>query len=165
MKNKEKYKDKILEIALQHDSIAIDKRTNKLVRCSYCSCGTECLFGRSEDCDKEFIDWLEEEANENEHKFLNELTINNDGFLKIVESGYIARDEIDGDLMFYCEAPTWRDYLNGGYWFSPFNNIRLKNDSFEFIKVGECWAYNIDTNATNKDVIYNITKDLRRDIV
>lgn len=165
MKNKEKYKDKILDIALQHDSMAIDKRTNELVRCSYCSCGTECLFGRSEDCDKEFIDWLEEEANENEHKFLNELTINDDGFLKIVESGYIARDMIDGDLIFYCEKPNWRDYLNEGYWFSPFNAIRLKNDSFEFIKAGECWAYNIDTNAVNKDVIYNITKELRKDIV
>ena len=169
MKNKEKYKDKILDIALQHDVVGVDKNDNSVEPCDEIPSCNYCLF-QSDDvldsCDNEkFIKWLEEEASENEHKFLNELRLDEAGFLKIVEGGYIARDMIDGDLMFYCEKPTWRDYLSGGYWFSPFSTIRLKTDSFEFIKAGECWAYNINTNAINKDVIYNITKDLRKDYV
>lgn len=41
----------------------------------------------------------------------------------------------------------------------------IKNDSFKFIKAGECWAYKIGTKAVNKDIIYNITETLRKDII
>ena len=34
MKNKEKYKDKILEIALQHDVVAVDETNNSVKRCN-----------------------------------------------------------------------------------------------------------------------------------
>lgn len=196
MKNKEKYKDKILEIALQHDVVAVDENDNSVERCDEMPSCNYCLFQNDDECDDEkFKAWLEEEANENtpikpatnddkdeDRRPFDKLEYDNNacgcrwlyklddeeyGFLKIVESGYIARDMIDGDLMFYCKKPNWRDYLNEGYWFSPFNTIRLKNDSFDFIKAGECWAYvyNVNPDTTKKDIIYNITKDLRKDII
>lgn len=183
MKNKEKYKDKILEIALQHDVVAVDENNNSIKSCNEMPYCNHCLFHNnkveSHNCDNEkFIKWLEEEANNNTKleydnnacgcRWLYELDDEEDGFLKIVEGGYVTRNIINNEVVLHDSEPIWKnetDYLNKGYWFSPFNNIRLKNDSFEFIKAGECWAYNIDTNATNKDIIYNITKDLRRDIV
>lgn len=70
--------------------------------------------------------------------------------------------------MFYCKEPTWENgrSINKGYWFSSCDNINLKNDSFQFIKAGECWAYNVNTQIDgNNGKIYNITKDLRRDYV
>ena len=202
MKNKEKYKDKILDIALQHNIVAVDKNNNSIEPCDGMpSCGY-CLFQSDDEfnsCDDDkFIKWLEEESNENTpikpsindddtadkdeetlsfdkleydsnicgYRWLYELDDEEDGFLKIVEGGYIARDIIGGELTFYCEAPAWKNRreINKGYWVSTCDNINLKNDAFDFIKAGECWAYNTDTNATNKDVIYNITKDLRKDI-
>lgn len=203
MKNKEKYKDKILDIALQHDVVAVDKNNNSVEPCGEIPSCDYCLFRSDDDwdsCDDEkFIKWLEEEANENTpikppindddtadkdeeelsfdklecdsnacgYRWLYELDDEEDGFLKIVEGGYITRNIINNEIVFHDSEPIWKDrtdYLNKGYWFSPFNNIRLKTDSFKFIKAGECWAYNTDTKAINKDVIYNITKDLREDI-
>ncbi len=182
MKNKEKYKDKILEIALQHDVVAVDKNDNSVEPCDEMPSCNYCLFyneDESPSCDDEkFIKWLEEEADNNtkpeydnnacECCWLYELNDEEYGFLKIVESGYIARDMIRGGLTFYCEAPAWenRRNINKGYWFSTCDNINLKDDAFDFIKAGECWAYNVNTQIEDdSEKIYNITKDLRKDIV
>lgn len=201
MKNKEKYKDKILDIALQHDVVAVDKNNNSIEPCDEMSNCNHCLFYNDEigslSCDDEkFIEWLEEEADNNvpieplvnddkdedefpfdklecdsnacEYRWLYELDDKEDGFLRIVEGGYITRDMIRGELTFYCEAPAWenRRDINKGYWFSSFDNINLKDDAFDFIKAGECWAYNVNTQIKDdSEKIYNITKDLRKDIV
>lgn len=200
MKNKEKYKDKILEIALQHDVVAVDKNDNSVEACDEMPGCNYCLFyieDESPSCDDEtFIKWLEEEVDNNvpieplvnddkdedelpfdklecdsnacEYRWLYELDDKEDGFLRIVEGGYIARDMIRGELTFYCEAPAWKNRrdINKGYWFSSFDNINLKDDAFDFIKAGECWAYNVNTQIKDdSEKIYNITKDLRKDIV
>lgn len=200
MKNKEKYKDKILDIALQHDVVAVDKNDNSVEPCDEMPSCNYCLFyieDESSSCDDEkFIEWLEEEADNNvpieplvnddkdedelpfyklecdsnacEYRWLYELDDKEDGFLRIVEGGYIARDMIRGELTFYCEAPAWKNRrnINKGYWFSSFDNINLKDDAFDFIKAGECWAYNVNTQIKDdSEKIYNITKDLRKDIV
>lgn len=167
MKNKEKYKDKILDIALQHNVVAVDKNNNSVEPCSEIPYCNHCLFQSNDDldsCDDEkFIKWLEEEASENEHKFLEELRLDEAGFLRITERGYIARNTINDILVYYVNKPYWSN--TDAEWYNICNKVTLKTDSFKFIKAGECWAYNTDTNATNKDVIYNITKDLRKDIV
>lgn len=200
MKNKEKYKDKILDIALQHDVVAVDKNNNSVESCDEMPSCHYCLFQNDDElhsCDDgKFKVWLEEEASEdtpiklstNDNKDEDELPFDKleydsnacgyhwlykvddeeYGFLKIVESGYIARDIIRGELIFYCEAPTWENggNINKGYWFSTCDNINLKNDAFDFIKAGECWAYNVNTQIEDdSEKIYNITKDLRKDIV
>lgn len=183
MKNKEKYKDKILDIALQHDVVAVDETNNSVKRCNEMPYCNHCLFHNnkveSRNCDDEkFIKWLEEEADNNTKpeydnnacgcRWLYELNDEEEGFLKIVESGYIARDMIRDGLTFYCEAPVWenRRNINKGYWFSTCDNINLKDDAFDFIKAGECWAYNVNTQIEDdSEKIYNITKDLRKDII
>ena len=200
MKNKEKYKDKILEIALQHDVVAVDETNNSVKPCDEMPSCNYCLFyieDESPRCDDEtFIKWLEEEVDNNvlieplvtddkdedklpldeleydnnacECRWLYELNNEEDGFLRIVENGYIARGMIDDDLTFYCEAPTWKNRrnINKGYWFSICDNVNLKDDAFDFIKAGECWAYNVNTQIKDdSEKIYNITKDLREDII
>lgn len=200
MKNKEKYKDKILDIALRHDVMAVDKNNNSVEPCDEMPSCNYCLFyteDESSSCDDEtFIKWLEEEVDNNvpieplvnddkdedelpfdklecdsnacEYRWLYELDDKEDGFLRIVEGGYIARDMIRGELTFYCEAPAWKNRrnINKGYWFSSFDDINLKADAFDFIKAGECWAYNVNTQIKDdSEKIYNITKDLRKDIV
>lgn len=200
MKNKEKYKDKILDIALQHNVVAVDKNNNSVEPCGEvpsCNC---CLFQSGDDldsCDDEkFIKWLEEEASENtpikppindnkdEEKFsfdkleydsnacgyrwLYELDDEEDGFLRIVEHGYITRSMLYKHPIFYTDEPRWERgrSLEKGYWFRSDNCISLKDGSFDFIKVGECWAYNVNTQIDgDNEKIYNITKDLRKDIV
>lgn len=201
MKNKEKYKDKILDIALQHDVVAVDKNDNSVEPCDEIPSCNYCLFYNENElpsCDDEkFIKWLEEEEDNNvpieplvnddkdedgrpfdkpeydsnacRCRWLYKLNDEEYGFLKIVESGYIARDIIENGLAFYCEKPTWenRGSINKGYWFSTCDSINLKNGAFDFIKAGECWAYayNVNPDTTKKDIIYNITKDLRKDII
>lgn len=201
MKNKEKYKDKILDIALQHNVVAVNKNDNSIEPCDEMPSCNYCLFYDNEDgsdgCDDEkFIEWFEEEADNNVpieplinddkdkgelpfnkleydnnacgYRWLCELDDEECGFLKIVESGYIARDMIRGGLTFYCEAPAWKDgrNINKGYWFSACDNINLKDNAFDFIKAGECWAYNVNTQIEDDSKrIYNITKDLRKDYV
>ena len=201
MKNKEKYKDKILEIALQHDVVAVDETNNSVKRCNEMPYCHHCLFHNTEvesrSCDDEkFIKWLDEEEDNNtpikllinddkdegelpfdklecdsnacEYRWLYELNDEEYGFLKIVENGYIARDMIRGGLTFYCEEPAWenRRNMNKGYWFSTCDNINLKDNAFDFIKAGECWAYNVNTQIEDdSEKIYNITKDLREDII
>lgn len=44
MKNKEKYKDKILEIALQHDVVAVNKNDNSVEPCDEMPSCNYCLF-------------------------------------------------------------------------------------------------------------------------
>ena len=201
MKNREKYKDKILDIALRHDVVAVDEYNNSIKSCNEMPYCNHCLFHNRKDesrrCDDEkFIKWLDEEEDNNTPikllinddkdedklpfdkleydsnacgcRWLYELNDEEDGFLKIVESGYIARDMIRGGLTFYCEAPAWenRRNINKGYWFSTCDNINLKDDAFDFIKAGECWAYNVNTQIEDdSEKIYNITKDLREDII
>lgn len=65
MTNKEYYKEQILEIACNGDSIAYDKKNNELVPCSNITC-SDCLFRNDNDgncydivkawCEKEYVE-------------------------------------------------------------------------------------------------------------
>ena len=59
MKNKEKYAKEILEIACSGVRIAVDKNTNKPVRCKDLCC-FDCLFDKG-DCRERTKDWCESE--------------------------------------------------------------------------------------------------------
>lgn len=61
MLNKEKYKEKILEIACEGESIAINKRTSELARCGEFGC-EYCLFGSSGGCKRNVTKWANSEA-------------------------------------------------------------------------------------------------------
>lgn len=189
MKNKEKYKDKILDIALQHEVVGVNKTDNSVESCDEIPSCNYCLF-QSDDvldsCDDEkFIRWLEEEEEVKEedelpfdkleydsnicrYRWLYELEDEEDGFLRMVEHGYITRSMLHKHPIFYTDEPRWERgrSLEKGYWFRSDNCISLKDGSFDFIKAGECWAYNVNTQIDgNNEKIYNITKDLREDYV
>ena len=59
MKNKEKYAKEILEIACSGVRFAVDKNTNKLVRCKDLCC-FDCLFNKG-DCRERAKEWCESE--------------------------------------------------------------------------------------------------------
>lgn len=59
MKNKEKFAKEILEIACSGDSIAVIKKSGRIVPCNGTICGL-CLF-RGYDCEKNTREWAESE--------------------------------------------------------------------------------------------------------
>ena len=72
MKNKEKYKDKIIEIAMDGDILAINKDTKQPMSCSVSNCIC-CLFGTTFGCFEERNKWLNQEVeilDEVEKKYL-----------------------------------------------------------------------------------------------
>ena len=58
MKNKEKYAMKIVEIACDGKSVAVDKRTGKVVSCNYIMCGN-CLFDGKHGCNERRRGWAD----------------------------------------------------------------------------------------------------------
>ena len=61
MKNKEYYKDQILELAYNGYSIAVNSETHKPYACISCD---NCIFNHAESCRDALKEWLEQEHNE-----------------------------------------------------------------------------------------------------
>ena len=63
MKNKDKYREQIIEIAMNGDAFAVDKKTNEPVPCprlaSFCRI---CLFDKGTICSESRKEWLEQEV-------------------------------------------------------------------------------------------------------
>ena len=63
MKNKDKYREQIIEIAMNGDAFAVDKKTNEPVPCpclaSFCRI---CLFGKGTICSEARKEWLNQEV-------------------------------------------------------------------------------------------------------
>lgn len=99
MKNKEKYEKEIMNIACNGDSIAILKKSGRIVSCNGTKCCL-CLF-RGSDCKEKIRDWAESEyiekpvINKRDREFLDYLSEN-------IE--YIARDP-SGALYIYTRKP------------------------------------------------------------
>lgn len=184
MKNKDFYKDRILKIALKHDTVGVIKNTGGVVACDdipYCE---KCLLFEEDDgrvvCDENFIKWLDQEVGQNsifesdEQPEENKPKDSSDiptyaldesgkekGFLEVVERGYVARDEVNNALQYFEAVPEIRFSNSKIYYYSPYEFIGLKKDCFDFIKQGECWAYNTNAGEGDKNNIYNITKELK----
>ena len=62
MKNKEKFRDEIFEIACKGDSVALNKHTGKLVSCGDTICNN-CAFNNRDNlkCDEACYRWMNEE--------------------------------------------------------------------------------------------------------
>lgn len=60
MKNREKYKEELLNVACTGKKIAIDKRTMQIRSCTGLSCG-HCLFIGYDRCDTKLSEWAESE--------------------------------------------------------------------------------------------------------
>lgn len=91
MKNKEKYAMKIVEIACDGKSVAVDKRTGEVDSCDYIMCGN-CLFDGKHGCHEIRREWAELEYIE---KYV--ISKRDREFLEYIkeEFRYIARDKND----------------------------------------------------------------------
>lgn len=119
MKNKEKYAMKIVEIACDGKSVAIDKRTGKVNSCDCIICGN-CLFDGKHGCNERRREWAESE-------YVKKLVISkrDRAFLDFLmgKYKYIARDKTSY-LYVYSEKPDKYDVFwsrNSGEYFG-FNN-------------------------------------------
>lgn len=101
MKNKEKFKDKIVEIACNGCSIAVDNITYEPVDCNSISCDTCLFYGCGGYCCDSLIEWARRE-----YKKPIVISYTDSEFLKFIsnELKYIARDE-NGRLYGYTTMP------------------------------------------------------------
>lgn len=99
MKNKEKFAKEILEIACSGDSIAVIKKSGRIVPCNGTICGL-CLL-RDYDCEKDTREWAESEYTENPV-----ISKKDRAFLEYLNANihYIARN-MDGGLYVYISKP------------------------------------------------------------
>ena len=123
MKNKEKYASKIIELACDGNSIAVDKRTGKIDLCDDVLC-SNCLFDDNHNCDKVRREWAESEYIEKPV-----ISKRDREFLKLFNDKckYIARDS-NGELHGYEltamkdeKVEIWNttaEYVNIDYFFA-----------------------------------------------
>lgn len=99
MKNREKYKEELLNVACAGKKIAIDKRTMQIKSCARFWCG-HCLLNEYDDCGTKLAEWAESEyvepvkISKKDRAFLD--------YLKDYE--YMTRDG-DGELYAYITKP------------------------------------------------------------
>jgi hypothetical protein len=106
MTNFEYYKDEILEIVNNDESLAVYKNSSKPVKCGSITC-KECISSNIDDCEKGIYNWLYAE-----HIEKPKLTKKERQFCELIETGWIARDN-NGSLYRYSKAPCKR---SGGTW-------------------------------------------------
>lgn len=61
MKNKNRYREQIIEIAMNGDGLAVDKDTNEPTSCLLCRC-KHCLFKKPVNCFESRKKWLEQDT-------------------------------------------------------------------------------------------------------
>ncbi|WP_419023654.1 hypothetical protein [Holdemanella sp.] len=100
MKNKEKYVMKIVDISCDGKSVAVDKRTGKVVSCDCIMCGN-CLFDGKHGCNSRRREWAESEYVE-----CPVISKSDRMFLDYIKEEYkcIARDK-NGELFLYRLTP------------------------------------------------------------
>lgn len=109
MKNKEKFKDKIVDIVCNGGSIAVDNTTYEPVDCNRVDC-TTCLFYGCGGCSDPLIEWANQEYKDpvvissNDKLFLDYI---NDDFV------YIARDK---NCKLYAHIDKPKKYPINGVW-------------------------------------------------
>ena len=127
MKNREKYKDKIFEIACTGRKVAVSKK-GRPVACVDCDL---CMYTSDKDCTDTFLEWCEAEYIERPT-----LTNNERKFLEVIDPIfiYMVRD-CDGCMSFYVNKPSknitckcWKrndPYISIFLNFGLFNNVNF----------------------------------------
>ena len=138
MKNREKYKEELLNIACTGKRIAIDKRTMQIRSCTGLSCG-HCLFNGYASCDTKLAEWAESEYIETVKISKRDRT-----FLDYIEGyKYIARDD-DGKIYVYISTPIKR--LACACWgaYDAYKSLRGLDIDFPMIKWSDADPWKID---------------------
>ena len=137
MKNKEKYAKEIMDVACSGDSIAIMKKSGRIVPCNGAICSL-CLF-RGYDCNENTREWAESEYIEKpviskmDRAFLDYLNCN---------YKYIARD-MSGELYVHFSKPHKIIH----YWDSTdelSNGLKIFNIDFPMIQWSDSKQWLID---------------------
>lgn len=127
MKNKEKYEKEIMNIACSGDSIAILKKSGRIVSCNVTKCCL-CLF-RGSDCKEKLRDWAESE-------YVEKLVISkmDRAFLEYLgkELKYIARSKSDNLMAFQNSAEKRGD--GWGIGSGEFKSLKKFNIDFPMVK-------------------------------
>ena len=139
MKNKEKYAKEILEIACSGDSIAVIKKSGRIVPCISTNCCL-CLF-RGDDCKEKIRDWTESE-------YIEKLVISkrDRAFLDCLRDRwkYMARDNISNAVYIFTEIPEKSEV---GYFVYTGEARRISSDFnvvFPIVKLSDEEPWYID---------------------
>lgn len=113
MKNKEKFKDEIVNIVCKGGNIAVDNITYEPVDCSSIEC-INCLFYSCGKCSDLIVEWARRE-----YKKPIVISYNDSLFLNFIKDDYyyIARDK-NGDLYGYYIFPKkmqWKRQMGWRY--------------------------------------------------
>lgn len=109
MKNKEKFKDEILDIICKGGNIAVDNIIYEPVDCNSIDCGT-CLFYGCGGCSDMLIEWFRRE-----YKKPVVISYKDSLFLNFIKDDYkyIARDKTS---LLYAYFSNPKKYQDKGYW-------------------------------------------------
>lgn len=109
MKNKEKFMDKIVDIACNDGRVAVDVVTNTPVDCNSIDCSS-CLFHGKDGCSSEMFNWSEQE-------YETSVTISSNDmfFLSFIKDKfeYMARDK---NGLLYAHEVNPKKYKQYGLW-------------------------------------------------
>ena len=92
MKNKEKFAKEIVDIACSRDSIAFDKKANKLTACKNTPCGKCAFYSSSSSCEDKCKEWSESEYYEENKDDVCEW--------KVKSNYYVTKCSHDTDVMY-----------------------------------------------------------------
>lgn len=128
MKNKEKYEKEIMNIACNGDSIAVIKKSGRIVSCNGTKCCL-CLF-RGSDCKEKVRDWANSE-------YIEKPVISKKDrfFLECIDAGikYITRD-MDGCLFVYISKPYKQIDCWSSSAYETEKTLRMFNVDFPMVK-------------------------------
>lgn len=113
MKNKEKFRDEIFEIACTGDSVAMNKHTGKLVSCGYTAC-KYCAFNdydTAENCRDACYRWMNEE-------YKNPAAVKQYSVDILTEDGKLSEGDVESALLaagFKVVGIQFRDDITDDY--------------------------------------------------
>ena len=94
MKNKEKFRDEIFEIACKGDSIAINKHTGEIVQCNGMAC-SDCAFNTRHNnlnCQSACYQWANEE-------YKNPAAVKQYSIDILTKNGKLSADDVESALL------------------------------------------------------------------
>lgn len=129
MKNKEKYANEIIELAIQGLRFGVDKQSNRVAPCNSIRCNSircvDCLFHGVSSCSQKTFEWANAE-----YKEPKKFTDREIEFIKLFpEIKYLARNRY-GDLLGYTDKP-FKDEEQG-WWACKDDSDILFDISFSF---------------------------------
>lgn len=107
MKNKEKFANEIIELAIQGLRFGVDKSSNRVAPCNSIQCNSircvDCLFHGVSSCSQKTFEWANAE-----YKEQKQFTEREKEFIKLFpEIKYLARD--DGGKLFAFKDKPFKD--------------------------------------------------------